>query len=77
MALTSFQVIAKAVFCAKITLNCCISNSSIYRLYAEHHSPDQDMEPAPKVMPPILLCWPTMLVVDVGGIAVEVESSHP
>jgi hypothetical protein len=26
-----------------------------------------------KVMPPILLCWPTMLEVDAGGTAVEVE----
>jgi len=31
---------------------------------------------APKVMPPILLCWPTTSKVDVGGMAVEVESSH-
>ena len=31
---------------------------------------------APKVMPPILLCWPTTSEVDVGGMAVEVEPSH-
>ena len=28
---------------------------------------------APKVMPPVLLCWPTMSETDVGGMAVEVE----
>jgi hypothetical protein len=27
------------------------------------------------VMPPILLCWPTTLEADAGGVAVEVESS--
>ena len=31
---------------------------------------------APKVMPPILLCWPTTSEADVGGMAVEVEPSH-
>jgi hypothetical protein len=30
----------------------------------------------PKVMPPILLCWPTMSEVDTGGMAVEDEPSH-
>ena len=29
-----------------------------------------------KVMPPILLCWPTTSEVVVGGMAVEVEPSH-
>ena len=29
-----------------------------------------------KVMPPILLCWPTMSEVDVGGIAIEFEPSR-
>ena len=28
------------------------------------------------VMPPILLCWPTVSEVDVGGTAVEVQPSH-
>ena len=28
-------------------------------------------------MPPILLCCPTMSEEDVGGMAVEVEPSHP
>ena len=28
-----------------------------------------------KVMPPILLCWPTTSDVDVGGMAVEAEAS--
>ena len=31
---------------------------------------------APKVMHPILLCWPTVLVVNVGGMTVEVELSQ-
>jgi len=31
---------------------------------------------APKVMPPILCCWPTRSEVDVDGMAVEVEPSH-
>ena len=31
---------------------------------------------APKVMPPTLLCWPTMSEVDIGGMAVEAEPSH-
>lgn len=30
---------------------------------------------APKVMPSILLCWPTISKVDVEGMAVEVEHS--
>ena len=29
-----------------------------------------------KLMPPILLCWPTTSEVDVAGIAVEVEPTH-
>lgn len=31
---------------------------------------------APKVMPPILLCWPTMSETDVGGMAGEIEPPH-
>ena len=31
---------------------------------------------AGKVMPPILLSWPSMSEADVGGMAVEVEPSH-
>ena len=31
------------------------------------------MRVALEVMPPILLCWPTTLEVDVGGVAVESE----
>jgi len=34
------------------------------------------MRAAVKVMPPILLCWPTMSRVDAGGMAVEVDPSH-
>ena len=34
------------------------------------------MGAALKVMPPILLYWPTTLEVDIGGTAVEVEHSH-
>ena len=34
------------------------------------------MKAAPKVMPPILLCWPTIWEADVGGMTVEVEFSH-
>ena len=34
------------------------------------------MRAAPKVMPPILLCWPMTSEVDVGGMAVEVEPSR-
>ena len=30
---------------------------------------------ASKVMPPILLCWPTMSQADIGGMTVEVEPS--
>jgi len=37
---------------------------------------DSTMRAAPKVMPPILLCWPTMSETNVGGMAVEVEPSH-
>ena len=33
------------------------------------------MRAAPKVMPPVLLCWPMTSQVNVGGMAVEVESS--
>jgi len=31
---------------------------------------------APKVMPPVLLCWPMISEADVSGIAAEVELSH-
>ena len=31
---------------------------------------------APKLMPPILLCWLMMSEADVGGMAVEVEPSN-
>jgi len=34
------------------------------------------MRAAPKAVPPILLFWPTMSEVDVGGMAVEGEPSH-
>jgi len=30
---------------------------------------------APKVMPPVLLCWPTTSEVDVGSMALEFEPS--
>ena len=30
----------------------------------------------PKVMPPILLCWPTTSEVDVGDMVVKTEPSH-
>ena len=30
----------------------------------------------PKLMPSILLCWPMMSEADIGGMAVEVESSY-
>jgi len=31
---------------------------------------------APKLMPPILLCWPTTSEADVGDMAVEVKPSR-
>ena len=34
------------------------------------------MRTALKVMPPILLCWPTTSEVDAGGMAEEVEPSR-
>jgi len=34
-----------------------------------------NMKAALKVIPPISLCWPLTLEVDVGGMAVEVEPS--
>ena len=34
------------------------------------------MMAAPKVTPPISLCWPMILEADVGGMAIEVEHSH-
>ena len=34
------------------------------------------MRAALKIMPPLVLCWPTMSEVDVGGMAVEAEASH-
>jgi len=34
------------------------------------------MRVAPKLMPSILLCWPTTSEADVGDMAVEVEPSH-
>ena len=34
------------------------------------------MEAAPKVMPPILLHWPTVSEADGGGMAAEAEHAH-
>jgi hypothetical protein len=34
------------------------------------------MRGAPKVMPPILLCWPMTLEADAGGVEVEVGPSQ-
>ena len=34
------------------------------------------MRVAPKVLPPILLYWPTVSDADVGVMAVEIEPSH-
>jgi hypothetical protein len=34
------------------------------------------MRVAPKLMPPILLCWSMMSEVDVDNMAIEVEPSH-
>ena len=34
------------------------------------------MRAAPKVMPPIVFCWPMTSEADVGAMAVEVEPSH-
>ena len=34
------------------------------------------MRAALEVMPPILLCWPTVSEADDGGMAAEVEPSH-
>jgi hypothetical protein len=33
------------------------------------------MKGDPKVMPPILLCWPKILEADAGGMAVEAQPS--
>jgi len=35
------------------------------------------MKDAPKVMPPILLCWPMTSETDVDGMAIEIEPSLP
>lgn len=34
------------------------------------------MRDAPKVMPPIVLCWTMLSEADVGSMAEEVEPSH-
>ena len=34
------------------------------------------MRVTPKLMPPVLLCWPVILEADVGDMAVEVEPFH-
>jgi len=34
------------------------------------------MRAAPKVMPPMLSCWPTTSEADVGSMVVEAELSH-
>ena len=41
-------------------------------MYSENHS---YMKAAPKVMPPILWCWPPTSQVDISATAVEVEPS--
>jgi hypothetical protein len=49
----------------------CSPNANTISIYAFHN-----MRDAVKVMPSILLCWPTTLEVDAGGMAVEVEPSQ-
>jgi len=34
------------------------------------------MRAAPKVVPPVLFCWPTMSEIDDSGMAAEAESSQ-
>jgi hypothetical protein len=41
----------------------------------EENNSNKKCMSALKVMYPILLCWPTMLEADAGGMAVEVEPS--
>ena len=41
-----------------------------------HKGETEHMKGAPKVMLPILSCWPTTSEVDIGGMKVEVEPSH-
>ena len=52
-------------------LSCSISLTSEVRL-----SQRICARAALKILPPILLCWPTTSEVNVGGMAVEVEPSH-
>jgi len=40
------------------------------------HIIDECTSIAPKLMPPILLCWPRMSGADVGDMAVEFEPFH-
>jgi len=54
--------------------------TKLYYSYACHYFKDRFQvmlmyEAAPKIIPPILLHWPTMSEVDVGDMAVKVESS--
>ena len=53
-------------------------NHFIYRFYfhTTHLRMSLSMGAALKVIPPILLYWPTTSKVDIGGAAVEVETSH-
>ena len=50
--------------------------SDVYVKIASLLHPCDDVRAAPKVIHSVLLCWPMTLKVDVGGMAVEVESSH-
>lgn len=49
-----------------------VNLSSLKTIYIKHILPGI-MQASPKVMSPILLCWPTVSEADVGGLAVEVQ----
>jgi len=57
----------------------CSISWNYFRTYTKmcrYFSRNQNRGTAPKVMFPLLLCWPTVSEADVGGMAVEVEHTH-
>jgi len=48
----------------------------IYLFYVGAYRAGSYTRAASKVMPPLLLYWPTTSEADVGGVAVDIEPSH-
>ena len=54
----------------------CVHNTEVVLRWQTDLWRWESTKAAPKVMPPILFCWPTISEADVGGTTAEAEPSH-